>query len=206
MNRRGFGVIEILIVVAVVALAGYFIMQYVGSTAKTVEQLQKDRPIDRSKLTADRATLGALQGLVRNYQAEKGQWPPDKATVLGLLMAPPSCSAPGTTSPTIRPPARSASRSATTRAAEAALPLAIRIDRCGSGVGVAGRQPGQRVERLDEGVEAMRDLDGVLERHRQLERFGQRANLRFGQLGHRRSDRRPASVPVGGLLVGVTHP
>jgi prepilin-type N-terminal cleavage/methylation domain-containing protein len=89
MNRRGFGLIEILIVVAVVALAGYFIMQYVGSTAKTVEQLQKDRPIDRSKLAADRATLGTLQGLVRNYQAEKGQWPPDKATVVGLLMAPP---------------------------------------------------------------------------------------------------------------------
>ena len=89
MTRRGFGLIEILIVVAVVALAGYFIMQYLGSTAKTVEQLQKDRPIDRSKLAADRATLGTLQGLVRNYQAEKGQWPPDKATVVGLLMAPP---------------------------------------------------------------------------------------------------------------------
>ena len=90
MNRRGFGVIEILIVVAVVALAGYVIMQYVGSTAKTVEQLRQDRPIDRSKLAADRATLVTLQGLVRSYQAEKGQWPPDKAAVLGLLMAPPT--------------------------------------------------------------------------------------------------------------------
>jgi prepilin-type N-terminal cleavage/methylation domain-containing protein len=89
MNRRGFGLIEILIVVAVVALAGYFVMQYVGSTARTVEKLQQDRPIDRSKLTADRATLGTLQGLVRNYQAEKGEWPPDKGAVLGLLMAPP---------------------------------------------------------------------------------------------------------------------
>jgi prepilin-type N-terminal cleavage/methylation domain-containing protein len=89
VNRRGFGLIEILIVVAVVALAGYFVMQYVGSTAKTVEKLQQERPIDRSRLAADRATLGTLQGLVRNYQAEKGQWPADKATVLGLLMAPP---------------------------------------------------------------------------------------------------------------------
>jgi len=89
MNQRGFGLIEILIVVAVVALAGYFIMQYLGSTAKTVEKLQQNRPIDRSKLAADRVTLGTLQGLVRNYQAEKGQWPPDKAAVLGLLMAPP---------------------------------------------------------------------------------------------------------------------
>lgn len=89
MNHRGFGLIEILIVVAVIALGGYFLMQYVTSSAKSVEQLQKDRPIDRSRLAADRATLGTLQGLVRSYQAEKGQWPPDKAAVLGLLMGPP---------------------------------------------------------------------------------------------------------------------
>ena len=89
MNQRGFGLIEILIVVVVVALAGYFVMQYVGSSARSVEQLQRDKPIDRSRLAADRATLTTLQGLVRNYQAEKGQWPPDKATVIGLLMAPP---------------------------------------------------------------------------------------------------------------------
>jgi prepilin-type N-terminal cleavage/methylation domain-containing protein len=89
VNQRGFGLVEILIVVAVVAVAGYVIMQYVGSTAKTVEQFQKERPLDRTRLAADRATLATVQGLVRSYQAEKGQWPPDKATVLGLLMAPP---------------------------------------------------------------------------------------------------------------------
>jgi prepilin-type N-terminal cleavage/methylation domain-containing protein len=72
VSQRGFGLIEILIVVAVVAVAGYLLMQYVGSTAKTVETLQKDRPIDRTKLASDRATLTALQGLVRSYQAEKG--------------------------------------------------------------------------------------------------------------------------------------
>jgi prepilin-type N-terminal cleavage/methylation domain-containing protein len=89
MNQRGFGLIEILLVLVVVAIGGYFLMQYVGSSARTVEKLQQERPIDRSRLAADRATLATLQGLVRNYQAEKGQWPPDKATVLGLLMAPP---------------------------------------------------------------------------------------------------------------------
>ena len=89
MNQRGFGLIEILIVVAVVAVTGYVLMQYVRSTAKTGEQLQRDRPLERTRLAADRATLTSLQGLVRSYQAEKGQWPPDKATVLGLLMAPP---------------------------------------------------------------------------------------------------------------------
>jgi prepilin-type N-terminal cleavage/methylation domain-containing protein len=89
VNQRGFGLIEILIVVAVVALTGYVLMQYVSSSAKTAEQLPRDRPLERTRLAADRATLTSLQGLVRSYQAEKGQWPPDKATVFGLLMAPP---------------------------------------------------------------------------------------------------------------------
>jgi prepilin-type N-terminal cleavage/methylation domain-containing protein len=89
LTQRGFGLVEIVIVVAVVAVAGYLLMQYVNSTAKTTEMLQQERPIDRTRLVADRATLASLQTLVRNYQAEKGQWPPDKATVVGLLMGPP---------------------------------------------------------------------------------------------------------------------
>jgi prepilin-type N-terminal cleavage/methylation domain-containing protein len=89
LDQRGFGLIEILIVVVVIALGGYFLMQYVGSSARSVETLKQERPIDRSKLAADRATLTTLQGAVRTYQAEKGQWPPDKATVAGLLNAPP---------------------------------------------------------------------------------------------------------------------
>ena len=88
-TQRGFGLVEIVIVVAVVAVAGYLLMQYVNSSAKTTEMLQQERPIDRARLAADRATLASLQTLVRNYQAEKGQWPPDKATVVGLLMGPP---------------------------------------------------------------------------------------------------------------------
>ena len=87
-DERGFGLIEILIVVVVIALGGYFVMQYVGASAKSVETLKQERPIDRSRLAADRATLAVVQNAVRFYQAEKGQWPPDKATVLGLLVAP----------------------------------------------------------------------------------------------------------------------
>jgi len=95
VNQRGFGLIEIVLVLAVVAATGYLLMQYFGSTARTVEKLQQDRPLARSRLAADQATLGSVQGLVRSYQAEKGQWPPDKATVLGLLMAPPAFQCPG---------------------------------------------------------------------------------------------------------------
>jgi prepilin-type N-terminal cleavage/methylation domain-containing protein len=88
-TERGFGLVEIVIVVAVVAVAGYLLMQYVNSAAQTTEMLQQERPIDRTRLAADRATVASMQMLVRNYHAEKGQWPPDKATVTGLLMSPP---------------------------------------------------------------------------------------------------------------------
>jgi prepilin-type N-terminal cleavage/methylation domain-containing protein len=89
VKARGFGLIEILIVLAVVALTGYLLMQYVNSSAKTAEQLRQERPIDRSRLAADRATLSSMQSVVRTYQAEKGEWPPDRTAVLALLMAPP---------------------------------------------------------------------------------------------------------------------
>jgi prepilin-type N-terminal cleavage/methylation domain-containing protein len=95
MSQRGFGFIEIVIVVAVVAVAGFLLMQYFSSTATTVERLQRDRPLARTRLAADQATLASVQGLVRNYQAEKGQWPPDKATVLGLLVSAPKFQCPG---------------------------------------------------------------------------------------------------------------
>ena len=89
MRQRGLGLVEILIVLAVVALAGYLLMQYIGASARTVEQLQRERPLDRSRLAADRATLGVMQNVVRTYQADKGEWPPDRAAVLALMMAPP---------------------------------------------------------------------------------------------------------------------
>ena len=92
---RGFGYIEVVIVLAVVAVAGYLLMQYFGSTAKTVEKLQQDRPLARTRLAADQATLTSVQGLVRNYQAEKGQFPSDKAAVVGLLAGPPRFQCPG---------------------------------------------------------------------------------------------------------------
>lgn len=95
MNQRGFGYLEIALVLAVVAASGYVLAQYFASTAKSVEQIQQDRPLARARLIADRSTLQALAISVRNYQAEHGRLPPDKATVLGLLMAPPKFQCPG---------------------------------------------------------------------------------------------------------------
>ncbi len=95
MRQRGFGFIEIIIVVAIVAVAGFLLMQYFSSTAKTVEKLQQDRPLSRTRLVADQATLTSVQSLVTAYRAEKGQNPPDKTTVLGLLVSPPKFQCPG---------------------------------------------------------------------------------------------------------------
>jgi len=95
VNQRGLGLIEIVIVLAVVAVAGYLLQQYFTATARTIETIQQSRPLARTRLVADQATLSAVQGLVRSYQAEKGQPPPDKATVLGLLVSPPKFQCPG---------------------------------------------------------------------------------------------------------------
>ena len=95
MNQRGFSYIEIALVLAVVAASGYVVMQYVTSTTQTVEQLHRDRPLARARLVADRSTLQVLQTSVRTYQAENGKLPPDKDTVLSLMMAPPKFQCPG---------------------------------------------------------------------------------------------------------------
>ena len=83
------GLIEVAIVLVVVAIAGFLFMRYFGSTASTVQKLQEEKPIDHARFAADRATLNTLTGLVRTYQAQNEKWPPDKATVLGLLAGPP---------------------------------------------------------------------------------------------------------------------
>jgi prepilin-type N-terminal cleavage/methylation domain-containing protein len=89
IGQRGFGLVELLLVLLVVAISGFFLMRYIGSTARTVEKLQEERPLAAAKLAADQATLASLQGMVRTYQGQNGQWPADKAAVLALLPSPP---------------------------------------------------------------------------------------------------------------------
>lgn len=89
VDERGMGLIEVAIVLVVVAIAGFLLVRYMGSTATTVQKLQEDRPLAHTKLASDRATLATLTGLVRTYQAQNEKWPPDKETVLGLLAGPP---------------------------------------------------------------------------------------------------------------------
>jgi prepilin-type N-terminal cleavage/methylation domain-containing protein len=89
VDERGMGLIEVAIVLVVIAIAGFLFARYFGSTATTVEKLQQEKPLAHTRLAADRATLGALAGAVRTYQAQHEKWPADKATALGLLAGPP---------------------------------------------------------------------------------------------------------------------
>ena len=88
-DQRGFGLIEILLVLVVVALAGTLLYRYVGSTARTVEKIQSERPLANSRLSADQATIDSVQGVLRAYHAEHDRWPADKADVLAVLQVPP---------------------------------------------------------------------------------------------------------------------
>src|SRR5712691_2823578 len=93
--QRGFGLVEILLVLVVVAIAGALLFRYFGSTARTIEKIQEERPLATSKLAADQATLDAVQGVLRAYYAEHGRWPVDKAAVVALLQGPPRFQCPG---------------------------------------------------------------------------------------------------------------
>lgn len=86
---RGFGLVQILLALVVVAVCGAVLYKYVASTARTVENLKEQRPLAGTKLVADQATLGTIRTAVQGYYGEHGQWPADKDAVLALLPGPP---------------------------------------------------------------------------------------------------------------------
>jgi type II secretory pathway pseudopilin PulG len=94
-GERGLGLIEIVIVLLVVALAGVALHRYLGTTARSVEQLQRERPLAQGKVVADQAALGTVRTALQLYRAQHERWPEDKAAVLALLPAPPRFQCPG---------------------------------------------------------------------------------------------------------------
>ena len=87
--NRGFGLIEILVVLVVVALAGTLLYKYVMSTTRTVETMKVQRPLASASLAADVATLGTIRTTLETYRSAHGTLPADKAAVLALLPAAP---------------------------------------------------------------------------------------------------------------------
>lgn len=85
MRERGFGLVEILIVLAVVAIAGTLFYRYFGATARTVEQFQQERPLAGAKHAADQATAAMIRMQLQAYYVQHGAWPADKAAALVAL-------------------------------------------------------------------------------------------------------------------------
>jgi len=89
-DERGLGLVEIAVVLVVLAIVGAVLYAYIGSTTKTLEQVQQERPLAVVRLTADRATLTAIRSAIQIYYGQHGRWPPDKQSVNGLLSPPPN--------------------------------------------------------------------------------------------------------------------
>jgi len=90
MNQRGLGLVEIAIVLVVLAVVGSVLYQYFGSTTKTLEQVQEQRPLSHARLTADKATVQSIRAALQIYQAQHGKWPETKEAVAALLSPPPN--------------------------------------------------------------------------------------------------------------------
>ncbi len=87
----GLGLLELTLVLLLVALVGVLLYRaYFAPATRTVETLREDRPLAQARLTADRATLGAIRAALQLYYGQHGRWPPDKAAVNALLNPPPA--------------------------------------------------------------------------------------------------------------------
>ncbi|MGH7392198.1 MAG: type II secretion system protein [Candidatus Rokuibacteriota bacterium] len=89
MRARGFGLVEIVIVLAVVAIAGVLLYRYFGATERTVERFQEERPLAIARLAADQVTATTIRMQLQAYQVQHGAWPADKAAALAALGSPP---------------------------------------------------------------------------------------------------------------------
>jgi prepilin-type N-terminal cleavage/methylation domain-containing protein len=89
-ETRGFSLVEIAIVLVVVAIVGSVLYAYLGSTSKTLEVIQQEKPLSQARLTADRATVMSIRTALGVYHASNGRWPESKEAVAGLLSPPPN--------------------------------------------------------------------------------------------------------------------
>lgn len=94
-RARGFGLIQLVLALFVVAILGAVLYRYVASTARTTETLREQRPLAGAKLAADHAILSTIRTALDAHRAEQGRWPADKAAVLALLPSPPVFQCPG---------------------------------------------------------------------------------------------------------------
>jgi prepilin-type N-terminal cleavage/methylation domain-containing protein len=88
-GQSGFGLVEILVVVVILAVAGAF-YQYFLSTTKTVETIQQQKPMSAARLAADRATVATIRTSLQLYLARHGGYRRARRVVGTLLNPPPA--------------------------------------------------------------------------------------------------------------------
>ena len=89
-RQSGFGLVEILVVVVILAIIGGFLYQYFLSTTKTVETIQQQKPMSAARLAADRATIASIRTSLQLYYGQHGAFPASKDVVATLLNPPPA--------------------------------------------------------------------------------------------------------------------
>jgi hypothetical protein len=89
-DARGLGLVEIAIVLVVLAIVGSVLYAYLGSTAKTVEIIQQEKPLSQARMVADKATLASIRTALQIYYGQNGAYPPSKDAVAALLSPAPN--------------------------------------------------------------------------------------------------------------------
>jgi prepilin-type N-terminal cleavage/methylation domain-containing protein len=87
---RGFSLVEIAVVLVVLAIVGSVLYAYLGSTSKTLEIIQQEKPLSHARLVADRATLTSIRTALQIYYGSNFKYPESKEAVAALLSPPPN--------------------------------------------------------------------------------------------------------------------
>ena len=94
-DQRGSFLIEIILVLLVVAIAGIGLRTYLSSTQKSLEQFNTGHPLNHARLLADISSLTVIQTQLDLYRSQHGEWPPSRDAVAGLLRDAPRFQCPG---------------------------------------------------------------------------------------------------------------
>jgi type II secretory pathway pseudopilin PulG len=94
-DRRGISLIEIVLVLLVVVIAGVGLRTYLNSTTSSLDQFNTGRPMGHARLLADMSNLGMIRTQLDLYRSRHGEWPPSREAVAGLLSASPRFQCPG---------------------------------------------------------------------------------------------------------------
>ena len=86
-NQRGVSLVEIVLVLLVVAVAGTALYAYFDATKTSLGRVSTERPVNYARLMADTATLAVIRAQLDLHYSRHGQWPASHEAV-GALLSP----------------------------------------------------------------------------------------------------------------------